>query len=182
MKKIKIAFILTLFVFAPLISNAQFDTMYINNAYRSQYMFPELKSPACQQVIEDFQFVGGSSLNIICQSHGVGSYENCVKKVGHKFEGWYKDRKFKKEYISTILTSKRTLHLYAKLVDKVDLPNEEVVTEEVAEELAEEVNEVVETTEEQLNETIETPVVCVETPTEDENVCEDTAVCGVEDV
>lgn len=86
MKKIKIAFILTLFVFAPLISNAQFDTMYINNAYRSQYMFPELKSPACQQVIEDFQFVGGSSLNIICQSHGVGSYENCVKKVGHKFD------------------------------------------------------------------------------------------------
>ena len=86
MKKLKIAFILSLFVFMPLISNAQFDTMYINNAYRSQYMFPELKSPACQQVIEDFQFVGGNSLNMICQSHGVGSYENCVKKIGHRFD------------------------------------------------------------------------------------------------
>lgn len=86
MKKIKIAFILSLFVFMPLMSNAQFDTMYINNAYRSQYMFPELKSPACQQVIEDFQFWCGATLNEICQSHGVGSYENCVKKVGHKFD------------------------------------------------------------------------------------------------
>ena len=86
MKKIKIAFILTLFVFVPLISNAQLDTMYINNAYRSQYMFPELKSPACQQVIEDFQFWGGSALNEICQSHGNGVYENCVKKMGHKFD------------------------------------------------------------------------------------------------
>ena len=86
MKKIKIAFILTLFVFVPLISNAQLDTMYINNAYRSQYMFPELKSPTCQQVIEDFQFVCGGTLNMICQSHGVGSYENCVKKIGHKFD------------------------------------------------------------------------------------------------
>ena len=86
MKKIKIAFILTLFVFVPLISNAQLDTMYINNAYRSQYMFPELKSPACQQVIEDFQFWGGQQLNMICQSHGDGSYENCVKKIGHRFD------------------------------------------------------------------------------------------------
>ena len=86
MKKIKIAFILTLFVFVPLISNAQLDTMYINNAYRSQYMFPELKSPACQQVIEDFQFWGGQQLNMICQSHGNGVYENCVKKIGHKFD------------------------------------------------------------------------------------------------
>ena len=86
MKKIKIAFILSLFVFVPLISNAQLDTMYINNAYRSQYMFPELKSPACQQVIEDFQFWGGQQLNMICQSHGNGVYENCVKKIGHKFD------------------------------------------------------------------------------------------------
>lgn len=86
MKKIKIAFILTLFVFVPLISNAQLDTMYINNAYRSQYMFPELKNPTCQQVIEDFQFWGGQQLNMICQSHGDGSYENCVKKIGHKFD------------------------------------------------------------------------------------------------
>lgn len=86
MKKIKIAFILTLFVFVPLISNAQLDTMYINNAYRSQYMFPELKSPTCQQVIEDFQFWGGQQLNMICQSHGDGVYENCVKKIGHKFD------------------------------------------------------------------------------------------------
>ena len=60
--------------------------MYINNAYRSQYMFPELKSPACQQVIENFQFVASGTLNLICQSHGVGEYENCVKKIGHKFD------------------------------------------------------------------------------------------------
>ena len=86
MKKLKIAFILSLFVFVPLISNAQLDTMYINNAYRSQYMFPELKSPTCQQVIEDFQFWGGQQLNMICQSHGNGVYENCVKKIGHKFD------------------------------------------------------------------------------------------------
>lgn len=86
MKKLKIAFILSLFVFVPFVSNAQFDTMYINNAYRSQYMFPELKSPACQQVIENFQFVASGTLNLICQSHGVGEYENCVKKIGHKFD------------------------------------------------------------------------------------------------
>jgi hypothetical protein len=49
-------------------------------------MFPELKTPACQQVIEDFQFWRGGMLNMICQSHGVGSYENCVKKIGHKFD------------------------------------------------------------------------------------------------
>lgn len=84
--KLKSAFISVLFLLFPLLSNAQLDTMYINNAYRSQYMFPELKSPACQQVIEDFQFWRGATLNEICQSHGVGSYENCVKKVGHKFD------------------------------------------------------------------------------------------------
>lgn len=87
MKKIKIAFILSLFVFMPLMSNAQFDTMYINNAYRSQYMFPELKSPACQQVIENFEFWNGGILNMICQIHGEGiQEENCVKKIGHKFD------------------------------------------------------------------------------------------------
>ena len=84
--KLKSAFISVLFLLFPLLSNAQYDTMYINNAYRSQYMFPELKSPACQQVIENFEFWNGGTLNMICQSHGVGSYENCVKKIGHKFD------------------------------------------------------------------------------------------------
>lgn len=84
--KFRNIFILGLFVCLPFLSKAQLDTMYINNAYRSQYMFPELKSPACQQVIEDFQFYKGGILNMICQSHGVGVYENCVKKIGHRFD------------------------------------------------------------------------------------------------
>jgi hypothetical protein len=84
--KFRNIFILGLFVCLSFLSKAQYDTMYINNAYRSQYMFPELKSPACQQVIENFEFWNGGTLNMICQSHGVGSYENCVKKIGHKFD------------------------------------------------------------------------------------------------
>ena len=84
--KLQNLFILGLLICLPFLSKAQFDTMYVNNAYRSQYMFPELKTPACQQVIEDFQFWRGGMLNMICQSHGVGSYENCVKKIGHKFD------------------------------------------------------------------------------------------------
>jgi hypothetical protein len=82
--KIKIALILGLFMCLPFLSKAQLDTMYINNAYRSQYMFPEMKSTACKQVIEEFQFICGGSFNHICKSHT--SYEDCVKKIGHKFD------------------------------------------------------------------------------------------------